>query len=1095
MKNKLHLRFCAVLSLSVLSLVGAFGSAQAAKTAANVSKVARSAPQSTVAPTSGKDAPPPTTMGASEERGKVTSESSISVEKREDNVTQKKKQGQSLREKREAGGRRVSQSEIQRVIGEKKLSGAINDEISYGEQMLTKQPKNSPQRSKILQRLIERYHEKSLLVFFAESRKYDIDWKRWDKGGRSGPEPILETKRSEEWTGKVVQKAQQMITEYPKDNEIDEAYFQIAYALDSLGKRKEGAAYYSQLVAKFPNSVRVADSHFALGEFYFDMTDFRKALASFSEAGKYTRASIYPWAVYKTGWCHYNLKDYRNALGAFQKVVEVAVTAKNSTSEGRQRLKEEALRDMINPYAELQDIDGAERYFARVGGSKYFGELLTRLANALREQGQFEKSIAVLKRFISRSPTELTAADIQIQIVDTANLMSDKKVLWTELNVLLKNYNPDSIWGKKNAQSPEFKNLADRVHTVAINYPKQMHADAQKARSRYLFEQAAMGYQLYLTEYPNHPEAEDIRFLLGEIQYQQGKYPEARKTFWAIAEKEREKKGKNFSKAAQYLLSASYIPIEETMKKLRSRAVKLTDPEKPIDPAILEYLRVCDKIIEWFPTSNSVKDCELDSAEVFLKHSQFAKAEEGLWKIARKYPKGKEGRDAAGLLLFMASKDSKKLVKISEELAKIEDYKSGDIGKRLAAIDESNQFEKTMELEKSGAFLKAAENFERLAKANPKGPEADKAWYNAGLNYKKAGESGKAVAAFTRVVTDYPKTSQAPDALLAIIEIYDSQLKFDGVASSSLKFLELYPNDKRASVVRREACLVYKAKNDVSGVQKTCGAIVKAGGADVALAAEALAEVYSRSGRHEDLISVTDNYLIKLPVSSSEKILYLARAAEAERKLGRRTKAAARENQIMGFFQREKGKISGEALAFVGKAEFDKHVPILQKYASTKLVARKTDGSDLGASIANKQALLQSLEQNFQKVVASGDSEWGVAAMVTIGGAYEVFANDLRNPPMPPGVSEAQFKPIRDQIAALAAKPAQKAAVYYKQATDVVAKFGVYNEYSKKAVASLARLDPQNYREVNEWIPETAYVAAQWSSSGPAARALKYLGE
>jgi TolA-binding protein len=1095
MKNYQQLRVSAILVLCALWSFGSFGFAQAPSTRAAGSKNARPVAQRSGAASSGKDAPTPTTLGGSEERGKVKSDSSVTVEKRDDNVTQQKKQGQSLREKREAGGRRVSQSEIQRVIGEKKLSGAINDEITYGEQMLKKQPKNSPQRSKIMQRLIERYHEKSLLVFFAESRKYDIDWKRWDKGGRTGTEPMLDNKRSQEWTGKVVQKAQQMITEYPKDNEIDEAYFQIAYALDTLGKRKEAAGYYSQLVGKFPNSVRVADSHFALGEFYFDMTDFRKALTSFGEAAKFTRSSIYPWAVYKTGWCHYNLKDYRNALGSFQKVVEVSATAKNFTAEGRQRLKEEALRDMINPYSELQDIDGAERYFSRVGGTKYFGELLKRLADALREQGQFEKSIAVLKRFISRSPTELTAADIQIQIVDTANLIADKKVLWTEINVLLKNYNPDTIWGKKNAQNLEFKNLAERVHTVAINYPKQMHSDAQKSKSRYLYEQAALGYQLYLVEFPSRPEAEEIRFLLGEIQYQQAQYPEARKTFWAITEKEKEKKGKNFGKAAQYLLSASYIPIEETMKKLRARAVKLSDPEKPIDPAILEYLRVCDKIVEWFPTSSSVKDCELDSAEIFLKHNHFAKAEEGLWKIARKYPKGKEGRDAAGLLLFMASKDTKKLVKTSEELAKIEDYRSGDIGKRLAAIDESNQFEKTMELEKSGAFLKAAENFERLAKANPKGPEADKAWYNAGLNYKKAGESAKAVAAFTRVVTDYPKTSQAPDALLAIIEIYDSQLKFDGVAASSLKFLELYPTDKRAAVVRREACLVYKAKNDVSGAQKTCGAIVKAGGADVALAAEALAEVYRTNGRHADLVAVTDTYLIKLPVSSSEKILYLARAAEAERKLGMRTKAAARENQIMGFYGREKGKISGEALAYVGKAEFDKHTPVLQKYAGTKLVARKTDGSDLGASIANKQAMLQSLEQSYQKVIATGDSEWGVAAMVTIAGAYEVFANDLRNPPMPPGIPEAQLKPIRDQIVALAAKPAQKAAAYYKQATEVVAKFGVYNEYSKKAVASLARLDPQNYREVSEWIPETAYVAAQWSATGPAARALKYLGE
>jgi TolA-binding protein len=1045
-------------------------------------------------PNAGSDSAP-TTLGASADRARVTSDSSVKVQERTDNVTQKKKRALSEREKREAGGRRLSQSEMQRVVGERKLSGALNQEIKFAENVLKKLPKNSPQRPRILQRLIESYYNMSLLVFFSESRKYDEDWQKWDQGGRQGREPRLDTSRSQDWTTKVAQRAQQMISEYPKDREVDEAYFQVAYALDQLGKRKEAAAYYSQLVARFPNSVRVADAHFALGEFYFGATDFRKALTSFNEASKHTRSTIYPWAIYKAGWCRYNLQDYRNALGSFQNVVRISGTAKKMTAEGRVRLKEEALRDMVNPYAELQDINGAERYFASVGGEKYFGELLTKLADVLRDQGQYDKSIAVLKRFIARNPTELTAADIQIQIVDTANLIADKKVLWAELQVLIKNYNPETPWGRKNATKPEFKDLADRVHTVAITYPKQMHADAQKSRSQYLFGQAALGYQLYLAEFPNRPEAQEVQFLLGEIQYEQAKYDDARKTFWLITDRDKERKGRNFAKAAQYLLSSAYIPIESKMKAIRARPAKLNEVERPIDPDILEYLKVCDKIIQWFPTSSSVRDCELDSAEVFLKYSHYPKAEAGLWKIAKKYPKGKEGTDAAGLLLYLASKDQKKIVAVSKELSQIPEYKTGDIGKRLSAIDETSRFEQTLELEKSGDFAKAAAGFEQLAKANPKGAEADKAWYNAGLNYRKAGDSSRAIAAFTRVYQDYPKTSQAPDAQLAVIEIYDSQMKLDQVASESVKFLQSYPQDRRAAVVRREACLVYVARNDVGGAQRTCGAIVKSGGSDVAVAAQGLAQVYRRTSRHADLIAITDTHLIKLPVSSSEKIVYLAHAAEAERKLGRTTKAAGRDNQIMGFYSRERGKVSGEALAFVGKIEYDKHKEVLQKYQSTRLVARKQDGSDLQASITTKQSVLQNLERAYQKVIATGDAEWGVAAMVTIGGAWEIFANDLRNAPMPPGVPAEQVKPIKDQIAALAAKPSEKALEYYKQAAAAVAKFGVYNEFSKRNAAALARLDPENYREVQEWIPDTVYVSSSWSQSGATSRAMKVLGD
>ncbi|MGA1296989.1 MAG: tetratricopeptide repeat protein, partial [Burkholderiaceae bacterium] len=141
-------------------------------------------------------------------------------------------------------------------------------------------------------------------------------------------------------------------------------------------------------------------------------------------------------------------------------------------------------------------------------------------------------------------------------------------------------------------------------------------------------------------------------------------------------------------------------------------------------------------------------------------------------------------------------------------MAKIGEYRSGDLGKRLTAIDESSKFERTLEIEKAGDFAKAAAAFEQLARSNPKGEETDKAWYNAGLNYKRAGDSAKAIAAFTRVYTDFPKAAQAPDSLLAVIEIYDSQLKLGQVGSESVRFLQSYPNDKRAPVVRREACLV-----------------------------------------------------------------------------------------------------------------------------------------------------------------------------------------------------------------------------------------------------------------------------------------------
>ena len=161
------------------------------------------------------------------------------------------------------------------------------------------------------------------------------------------------------WTSKVIQNAQQMITEYPKHRRVDEAYFQIGFAMDTLGQKKESANYYSQIVAKFPNSRRVPDAHFALGEFYFEAQDFKKSIAAFSEVTRYTKSPVYPWAVYKIAWCQFNLQQYRASLASFQNVVRISDNSAELSPGSKLRIKDEALRDMVAVWAETRSMRGS----------------------------------------------------------------------------------------------------------------------------------------------------------------------------------------------------------------------------------------------------------------------------------------------------------------------------------------------------------------------------------------------------------------------------------------------------------------------------------------------------------------------------------------------------------------------------------------------------------------------------------------------------------------------------------------------------------------------------------------------------------------
>lgn len=1031
--------------------------------------------------------PPPSSLGGSGGNGQriAPSNTKVKVTERDDNVVEQKKQPKSKREKEEEAGGRISHNEIEQTKIQGALSGALDQEISYMEKLLFKLPKNSRQRPEVLSRLTENIHQRSLLTFFEESRRYDIAWKKWNEGGRRGTEPVLDQRTSRTWTNKVIQRAQQMITDYPKYPTIDTAYYQIAYAFEQLGKRKEAAGYYSQLVARFPSSKKIADAQFSLGEYYFDNQDYRKALTSYGEVRRFPNTPIYPWAVYKMAWAYFNLQDYRNALGQWQQVVKISASS-NLSQQGKIRLRDEALRDMVNAYAELGDIAGAEQYFAAAGTEKYFADLLLRLADLLRERGQYDQSVRVLKRFLARSPTNIRAAEIQIQIVDTANLKADKKLLWEEVKALLAGMGPNSQWAQRNQADPAFKDLSNRIHAVALSYPKKMHSLSQKDNNKYLYAQAITGYNIYLAYYGNRPEAAEVRFYLGEIQYSLGQYPEATRTFFALASLKQ--KTPFFQKSAEYLISSAYLPIDKDMRALRARPAKTGQQPIPVPQLMQDYLKTCEKYIEWFAKGQKVLNCQIDSAEIYLKHNNYTEAEKRLAAISREHADKPEGKKATEVLLYLAGGDKKKLLALADELSKNKAYNNGDLGKRLYSIRESQQFEVTQSLEKSGKFLKAAQEFERIGTTNPKGEDADKAWFNAGVNYRKANDPERSINAFTKVFNGYPKSAQAGDALFNVIDITSERMQFDRTAQHSAMFLARFPKDKRSPVITREMCYLYDAINDVNRATEACMKVINSRDPEAKTAATALADMYERNSRYREFVQIVDTVLLKQRNTESERVDLQGRAAAAERKMGRNGAARNRDAEIARV---NPSRLQGAALAYVGKIEFDKHTAVMQRFQSTKLQARNRDGSDLQQSIKNKTGQLQAVEAAYKKVVATGDAEWGVAALYVIGSAYEMMAADLRNPPTPPGAPAAEVQKLREVLASLSKGPQEKAKAFFVQAAEVVGKFGIYTSFAKKNSEALARVAPKEFRKIDEWVPDVMFVGSQWMQVNASEKAIK----
>lgn len=1022
------------------------------------------------------------------------SNTNIGVEKRTDNVMDRKKQKQSKREAAESKGKGLVREPMERIKLTKEFLDQLNREIRTFNKVIPTMKKNAPERPRMLQRLIESQFQKSLVVFQMESRAYDERWHKWDRGGRNGEEPVLDTSKSKEVVSRVIQTSMQMITEYPKFRNLDEVYFQVAYALDSLDKFEDASNYYGKIIKMYPNSKRIADSYYALGEYHFNANDFRKALSSYNQVMKYTRAPIYPWAVYKIAWCQFNLQQYDASLATFKRVVLESTRASRGSSAEKMQLKEQALRDMVNVYVELGGrLEEAERYYKSVqGGTKFYWDMLLRLSDQLRERGQYAKSIEVLKRYVSQDLFSIRTAEIQIDIVNIAAELDNKKILWDEMTNLLSRFNPQTQWAAKNQKDPAYPEVAGKIVKVGVNIPKEHHARYQKTGNQGEAANAERGYEIFLKYYEKHPSALEIRFLMAELQYQSNRYDACMPHFFKIASLG-PNGNKFFAKSGEYYISAAYLEADKAMKELRKQAVDPKGAPRPISQNLQNYIAACGNFIKWFPkAADKVKSCETDTAEIYLKHNDRGQSDRRLTEIALKYPTEKEGKTSVEMLLVMAKDNPQMLVQRAKQFAKVDAYKNDKVlGPRLREIIRADEFNQGTQSEEKGEFVKASKVFERFAVDNPDSADADKAWFNAGNNYKKANEFDKAIECYRELYKRYPKSTLIPNALLLIAEISSDAMDLPTAAAHSELFATRYATDKRSKTVLMETCRLYGVLNDLPKAMKVCGSFVDKGGANGNEAAQILADLYFQNRQYSRYVDIADSHLLRATRTSSERMTLLNRIVDVELKMNRRSSANKRLEEMERMFRGNRN-IQGPGVARVVEQSFKRAFPIYERFRNTNL--QGSSGQALMSSIGRKNEALAEVEKAFKQVLSQGEAQWGVASLYILGVTNQTMWADLMNPPLPPGVGQEEVKILRQKFAELAEGFRKKAAEYYAAAMVTVSKELVYTEYARKVATALGQVDPKKNAVLDEWVPDYFFLQSQWTPVGKVSAVVNKLG-
>ena len=712
---------------------------------------------------------------------------------------------------------------------------------------LIKDYPEGPRKAEIYRRLAELYWEKARGIKAVIMDEYNkkID-KYYEMNDPNAPMPELNLDQSLEWNKKAIEVCDYIIKKYPTFQNLDEVYFFMASNLMETGQSLAAVRYYTLVVEKFQNSKFASDAYFEMGEYFFNNNNVFKAIPNYKAIiDKYPDNKFYGFALYKYAWCMYNVGEYEQSVKLFQQVVEVADKINDLS------LKEDALNDMVAPYAESGSVDEAEKYFKNiVKEQKYFIAVLKRLAQIYFDQDRSEEAIKIYRKLQQEAPERPEGPTWQKQIVECYKKLNNKDAVRKEIINLVANYaDKNARWVKANEKDEATIESALQTAEAALRIlTVDYHNEARKTKNDGTWKIVGELYPTYLKYFPKSEASYDMRFNYAEYLYDHKKYTEAGDQYQAVADMN--PKGHHFEDASYGAVSCFGALLEAEQERAKKEAqnriakakqeksgeisadlVKAADDKdadkkdkvadenkaKQIPELHQKFITACDTYIKNIPRSKYLVDIIYKQAITYYVFNHFDKAVPVFEMIVQKYPRHELAEFSADLIMdsLNMARDWEAINNKSREFLKNSALLSGRnrLKTDLEKFKEMATFYSADIPHKNGKSLESADRYMAFVNEFQKSKFNDVAMYNAIVYYQKGGDLYKSIRVqeqFLRESDDvYKKSPHRDKIMFGLAKNYEAIAYYDKAAQLYIDFVEKSPQSKDAGDAVYNAAVLY----------------------------------------------------------------------------------------------------------------------------------------------------------------------------------------------------------------------------------------------------------------------------------------------
>jgi TolA-binding protein len=967
------------------------------------------------------------------------------------------------------------------------------DELIHDLETILPRMAGTDRRADLEFQLAELWWEKARSAGLREVREHDEAYAKWADAGRSGEEPQLDARRSEECRKHALGIYRRILDQHPRYERSDEVLFILGHNLYENGSREEGVASYRALVEQYPQSRFVPDAYVQMGEHFFASNDLARARSAFEKAAAFRLPKLYPFALYKLAWCDYNAGAHFEAIAKFQEVISYA---EGEMRGDRVQLRNEALRDIVLAYARVDAVEGAIGYLWEKAGGQ--AEAVEKLAATYFDTGKFEQSIRVYRILQERAPGHVRAPAWQQRILLSFDKLNRRDQVATEMKRLVSGYGPQSGWAKANAEKSEAVAEASNLAESALRELVQdYHQEAIKTKSAATYRLARDIYRQYLDTFPGSEAAASMRFYFAEILYALEEWDAAADEYGRVLEAEPRgtyaqraaydsvlalEKSVDISKGKlkrRELADAAKIDERkdkghvDQKRSLRLQAVTREVEEQAIPENERKLIAACDWYVQLAPGAKDEILIRYKAAFLLYERRHFVDAAKRFGEIILKWPTDAWSQKAANLSLDILNTREEWLA--LNELAQ-RFLANGSLcpkGSKFEAdvsrIAEGAKFKYVMRIyqQKKDPAL-AAKEFRAFVDRYPQSEHAPKALYNALVIADQASRLDVEIAAGEQLLRDYPRAD--PGIQEQTVPALASACERAGRYADAIRWYELaqrrWPSNPRAADWLYDATVLREGLGDdagaVQGWQRYLAAYRSR--PDAARIAFNVGLILDRQKDLRRAASHWSAFQREWSGTATAGQLLLARYRQglAQGALNAPEARAVLADLADRFARLPAAeKASPAAIDAAAHARFLAVEPAFDDFLAIGF--RSTRQAELVSALKTKNARLAKLIAAYGEVVAIGSPRWSEAAFARIGQAYRDFNKGLLDAPLPRRLDPEQQELYRNTLSAQALPLEDKAVEALGKAVEVSRKSGVYSEWVIKAQDMLREYQPDSF--------------------------------